>query len=82
MWCIKIDKSFVFAMFTDTNAMTIIDTIVNMAKAMDVSITAEGVETVQHMDRLKELGCDKIQGYFISKPVKPLLLEALLRKLP
>lgn len=79
---LKIDKSFVFAMFTDTNAMTIIDTIVNMAKAMDVSITAEGVETVQHMDRLKELGCDKIQGYFISKPVKPLLLEALLRKLP
>lgn len=79
---LKIDKSFVLDMLTDTNAMTIIDTIVNMAKAMNVSITAEGVETLEHMEKLKMMDCDKIQGYLISKPVKPVLLEALLRKLP
>ena len=48
-------------MLEDSNAMTIIDTIINMAKAMDVAITAEGVETLEHMEKLKIMGCDKIQ---------------------
>ena len=79
---LKIDKSFVRDMLEDSNAMTIIDTIINMAKAMDVAITAEGVETLEHMEKLKIMGCDKIQGYYISKPQKAYVLEQMLKKLP
>ena len=69
-------------MLEDSNAMTIIDTIINMAKAMDVAITAEGVETLEHMEKLKIMRCDKIQGCYISKPQKASVLEQMLKKLP
>lgn len=50
-------------MLEDSNAMTIIDTIINMAKAMGVAITAEGVETLEHMEKtLKSWAAIKFRG--------------------
>ena len=43
-------------------------TIIAMAKAVNKNVIAEGIETVEQLDILKELGCNVGQGYFISKP--------------
>ncbi len=48
---------------------TIISSIVGMAKALNMKIVAEGVETKEQMEVLKRLGCDYIQGYYISRPL-------------
>ena len=67
---LKIDKSFISNMIKDENSKTIVSTIISMAKALKLKIIAEGVETVEQLEYLKEESCDKIQGYLISKPVK------------
>jgi EAL domain-containing protein (putative c-di-GMP-specific phosphodiesterase class I) len=44
--------------------------LINMAKVLDVQVVAEGVETKAQLDVLTELGCDFIQGYYFSKPLR------------
>ena len=78
---LKIDRSFVNEIFHDDNAKTIITTIINMAKTINIGTTAEGVETVDQVKFLEEQGCDKIQGYLISRPVLPEQIEELLKKI-
>lgn len=75
---LKIDRMFVMDMLTDSNAHTITNTIIQMAKSLSLSITAEGVETQAHLDALKALGCDRYQGYLVAKPQSPEACEALL----
>ncbi|MBN2782624.1 MAG: EAL domain-containing protein [Campylobacterales bacterium] len=65
---IKIDKSFIDKIGSDKDTH-FVDAIVNMAKALDIKIIAEGVETKEQVEYLKELECDIIQGYFYSKPL-------------
>lgn len=48
-----------------------------MAKSIKIKIIAEGVETLEQLEQLSKMGCDKIQGYLISKPVEPKELEKL-----
>lgn len=64
---IKIDRSFV----TDPGEASriIVETIVGMGKAMGIPITAEGVETQAQRDFLTERGCERLQGYLLSRPV-------------
>lgn len=66
---LKIDRSFINGMLHDDNAKSIVIMIVNMAKAMNISTTAEGVETIEQYKMLESIGADRIQGYLISKPV-------------
>jgi len=66
---LKIDKSFISAMLDDDNAMSIVVMIINMAKAMGINTTAEGVETREQFEALEKMGADRIQGYLISRPV-------------
>ncbi len=66
---LKIDKSFIGSMLDEDNAKSIVVMIVNMARAMGISTTAEGVETLEQFKMLRSIGADKIQGYLISKPV-------------
>ncbi|MCT8136777.1 bifunctional diguanylate cyclase/phosphodiesterase [Anaerobacillus sp. CMMVII] len=75
---LKIDRSFVNEIYKDENAKTIITTIINMAKTINIATTAEGVETIEQVKFLEEQGCDKIQGYLISRPVNPNQIEELL----
>jgi EAL domain-containing protein (putative c-di-GMP-specific phosphodiesterase class I) len=56
-------------MLDEDNAKSIVVMIVNMARAMGISTTAEGVETLEQFKMLRSIGADKIQGYLISKPV-------------
>ncbi len=65
---IKIDKSFIDDMMTDRNDLTIIETIITMAHILDFETIAEGVESKEQLEKLKELGCDRYQGYHLYKP--------------
>jgi Amt family ammonium transporter len=66
---IKIDRSFVDDMQSDENAMAIIETIIQLGRALDMSIVAEGVEDLQAMKVLTEKGCDEIQGFVLGRPL-------------
>ena len=66
---LKIDRSFVMDITTDTNDAAIVAAIVAMAKALKLKVVAEGVETQEHLDYLRDLGADQIQGYFFSRPL-------------
>lgn len=66
---IKIDKSFVDDIIDDKGFYPIIDTIINMTKAMDLNVVAEGVETQPQVDYLNKKDCDYIQGYFFFRPL-------------
>lgn len=65
---IKIDKSFVLQMLNNKREEKIVHATINLAHNLGLSVVAEGVEDQQTLDRLRELGCDSIQGYFICQP--------------
>jgi len=65
---LKIDRSFVMGMAEYKNDSVIVQTVINMAHSMGLRVVAEGVENRQEWDRLDSMGCDFIQGYFISRP--------------
>ena len=64
----KLDKSFVDD-YNDTKGEQIIRCVMEMAQNLDISITAEGVETEEQYIFLREIGCDVIQGYYFAKPM-------------
>ncbi len=66
---IKIDRSFVLDIEKDEDDRSIVATIIAMARALGKDVIAEGSETQGHVDTLKSLNCNKIQGYFFSKPI-------------
>jgi len=61
---IKIDKSFI-----DVEDYTLVSTIISMSSVMNLKVVAEGVETKEQLEKLKELECDIAQGYYFSKPI-------------
>ncbi len=65
---LKIDKSFVFDVSQDKSSRIIIETIISMAKHLDLQTVAEGVETEEQFEILKSIGCDLYQGYLFGKP--------------
>ena len=65
---IKIDRSFVHAMAENRGCAAIVQAVTNMAQAMGMRSTAEGVETQEQLDSLRALGCDDIQGFYFSPP--------------
>lgn len=78
---LKIDRSFISRMLIDENVETIVATMITMAKAIKVQITAEGVESQEQLEHLRVGGCDRAQGYLISKPVVAQIVEQYFRKI-
>lgn len=66
---IKLDKSIVWAAFTDRDSFVTIKNLISMFHDVRRRLVAEGVENEDQMNTLRELGCDYIQGYFYSRPV-------------
>jgi len=66
---LKIDQSFVREMLTDTDNLAIIQGIIELSKAFDLKVIAEGVETPLHGETLESLGCFFAQGYGVAKPM-------------
>jgi diguanylate cyclase (GGDEF)-like protein len=68
---LKIDKSFVTDVLTDSDDAEIATAIIRLAHALHLRVVAEGVETLEQVAFLKSGGCDEIQGYVIAKPLPP-----------
>ncbi len=68
---LKIDQSFVRAVATDPADATITSTIVQMARALNLTTIAEGVETTEQMQLLASYGCNRMQGHLFSEAVEP-----------
>ncbi|MFZ3043162.1 MAG: EAL domain-containing protein [Thiobacillus sp.] len=66
---LKIDRSFVKDVLTDSDDAEIANAIIRLAHALKLRVVAEGVETLEQVAFLKQNGCDEIQGYVISKPL-------------
>lgn len=66
---LKIDQHFVMQMMTDDEAISIVKICILLAKELKMSTVAEGIEDQSTFDKLKELGCEIGQGYFMSKPL-------------
>ena len=66
---LKIDRSFVAEIATDSSALAIAASIVDLARAVGLTVVAEGVETEQHAELLQGLGCDAAQGWLWSRAV-------------
>jgi len=67
---IKVDRTFVQgASQGASESLAIINAVVAMAKSLDMTTTAEGVESVEEADLIRNLGCDKIQGYYFGRPM-------------
>lgn len=77
---LKIDKSFIDTLITDENTRIITESIIFMVKKLGFETIAEGVETKAQFDYLTEIGCDNIQGYYLSKPLPPEEIEILIEK--
>jgi diguanylate cyclase (GGDEF)-like protein len=66
---LKIDQSFVRDLGKDLGDNAIVAAIVNMARALALRVVAEGVETLEQLNILRDLGCDEHQGYYYSRPL-------------
>ncbi|HWT73551.1 MAG TPA: EAL domain-containing protein [Mobilitalea sp.] len=77
---LKIDKSFLNTVMEDTCDQKIIQTIITLARNLDLYVIAEGVESFDQENFLKEANCDKAQGFLYSKPVPKDMAVQFLKK--
>lgn len=77
---IKIDKSFVMDMATDTDSAVIVQSTIDLAHDLGLQVVAEGVESQQIYDLLVAIGCDTLQGYHIGRPLPIDAFEEWLRE--
>ncbi|QIR76510.1 EAL domain-containing protein [Sulfurospirillum diekertiae] len=68
---LKIDQSFICNLLHDRDDLAIVEAIVGLSKAFDLSVVAEGVETQEHAELLLKHGCELAQGYGIARPMHP-----------
>ena len=74
----KIDRAFVHGAAREASAMAILESSVMLAKRLDMTVVAEGVENQEDWDVVAQVGCDQVQGYFVCKPLPfPQLLKWL-----
>ncbi|WP_344816785.1 putative bifunctional diguanylate cyclase/phosphodiesterase [Marinobacter xestospongiae] len=76
---LKIDRSFITNVTERRDDATITRAVINLAHNLGVRVVAEGVETDAQLQFLRDNHCDLAQGYLISRPIQPLLLEQMLR---
>ena len=79
---LKVDKSFVDAIPGDHKSEVLIESIINIANNLNMSLIAEGVETGEQGKELMRLGCRNAQGYYYSKPVEKKTAEEMIRTKP
>jgi len=75
---LKIDRSFVNDMLNDNESQEIVKTILSLGRNLGMQVVAEGVETLEQMTLLKQLGCEFAQGYLFARPLDSLALARTL----
>jgi diguanylate cyclase (GGDEF)-like protein/PAS domain S-box-containing protein len=75
---LKIDRSFVNGLGHDAQDTAIVDSVVALARTLQLSVTGEGVETLAQARHLRKLGCDRGQGFLYARPLPPTDMERLL----
>ena len=68
---LKIDRSFINDMTTNSDAASIVKAIISLAHSLRLKVVAEGVETAQQLQQLRDLGCDQFQGFYRSAAILP-----------
>ncbi len=67
--CLKIDRSFVEGLGHDPGAKVLVRTTIELARALGLRVTGEGIETAEQLAQLRELGCNRGQGYYFAHPL-------------
>jgi EAL domain-containing protein (putative c-di-GMP-specific phosphodiesterase class I) len=75
---LKIDRSFVRQMITDSGEHEIVETIALLGRNLGIEVIAEGVETLEQLSRLERTSCTHAQGYYFSLPIEPVAATGLL----
>jgi EAL domain-containing protein (putative c-di-GMP-specific phosphodiesterase class I) len=76
---LKIDRSFVARLDSGERARRLFTAVVGVAQALGLRSVAEGVETREQLDTITDMGCDSAQGFFLSRPREPEVIEPLLQ---
>ncbi|MCB6183227.1 EAL domain-containing protein [Leeia sp. TBRC 13508] len=77
---LKLDRSFIAMSGYEQGEVSLVPAIINIAHSLNLSVTAEGVETIQQYDFLKLNGCDQIQGFLFAKPMPAEEFAGMLEK--
>jgi EAL domain-containing protein (putative c-di-GMP-specific phosphodiesterase class I) len=72
---VKIDQSFIADLARSRDCRLIVQSVAELAHGLGLTATAEGVETVEQLRLVRELGCDLVQGYLVSQPLEPNALK-------
>jgi EAL domain-containing protein (putative c-di-GMP-specific phosphodiesterase class I) len=75
---LKVDRSFVMGLGEDAEDRVIVQMTVSLAHALGMRIIAEGVQSEQQAEQLKEMGCDMSQGFYFARPLSPEAMSGLL----
>jgi diguanylate cyclase (GGDEF)-like protein len=78
---LKIDRSFIQGITQGPHAMTLVSTIISLARAFDMRLVAEGVETIEQLDLLRVMGCDQAQGFYLGRPAPSIEVPAMIERL-
>ena len=79
---LKIDRSFIEQMNSDSENLEIVKVIITLAKTLGMDAISEGVETLQQLQQLKDLGCEFGQGYLFNKPLTSTVIESMFKDYP
>jgi EAL domain-containing protein (putative c-di-GMP-specific phosphodiesterase class I) len=77
---VKIDQAFVADVPHSRDSRLIIQAVTDLAHGLGLTVTAEGVETIEQLRIVRELGCDFVQGYLVSPPLEPATLKGWVQK--
>lgn len=72
---LKLDRTFILNIDKDNDAKKVVISVIQLAKALGLKVIAEGIETKEQYELLKDLGCENAQGYYIHKPAPAKELE-------
>jgi len=77
---LKIDRSFISDLTSNQDAAAIVKAIISLAHSLRLKVVAEGVETADQLQRLRDLGCDQFQGFYRSQAVLPAELQKFIEQ--